>query len=162
MTDAGVPLSSYGEESGAAPRTERDWRQALRRGFAMRCPHCNEGTLFRAYLKPVNECAVCGEEIHHHRADDAPPYVTIFIAGHLIAPLVVIVYDMNLGTPTWLDALVWCMIALVLCLWLLPRVKGALINYQWALRMHGFETAKIPPARTGGALSPPQPAKQDA
>jgi uncharacterized protein (DUF983 family) len=23
-------------------------------------------------------------------------------------------------------------------LWLLPRVKGALVGYQWAMRMHGF------------------------
>ena len=28
--------------------------------------------------------------------------------------------------------------ALLLSLWLLPKVKGALIAYQWALRMHGF------------------------
>ena len=27
---------------------------------------------------------------------------------------------------------------ILLSLWLLPRVKGALIGYQWALKMHGF------------------------
>lgn len=158
MTDTPATITTYDVDR----QPGRDRWQAIRRGFAMRCPHCNEGKLYRAYLKPVSECEVCGEEIHHHRADDAPPYVTIFIVGHVIAPLMVVSYDMKLGVPTWVEALAWCLIALVMCLWLLPRVKGALINYQWALRMHGFETAKVPPGRLGGALAPSQPLKQDA
>jgi uncharacterized protein (DUF983 family) len=50
--------------------------------------------------------------------------------------------------PIWLHALVWPTLVAVLSLWFLPRVKGALIAYQWALRMHGFETPQSPePAR---------------
>jgi len=32
----------------------------------------------------------------------------------------------------------WLPLTLVLSLWLLPRIKGALIGLQFARRMHGF------------------------
>ena len=72
------------DTSPAAANAPRDWWQATKRGFWGRCPHCNEGKLFRAYLKPAGACAVCGEEMHHHRTDDAPPYLTILFVGHLV------------------------------------------------------------------------------
>ena len=37
-----------------------------------------------------------------------------------------------------LDAFVWAAVAAAASLLLLPRVKGALVGYQWAMRMHGF------------------------
>ncbi len=40
--------------------------------------------------------------------------------------------------PTWVQLVIWMPALVLLSLWLLPRVKGALIGYQWALRMHGF------------------------
>ncbi len=133
--------------SDAAPTGDRNWQQALWRGFKQQCPHCGESRMYRAYLKPLSECEACGEELHHHRADDAPPYVTIFIVAHIVGPLMLFGHDMFPDMPAWLDALIWCSIALIMCLWLLPRVKGALIGLQWALRMHGFETARTPPGR---------------
>ncbi|MDB5569387.1 MAG: hypothetical protein JWN93_570 [Hyphomicrobiales bacterium] len=127
----------------------RDWWLAIRRGFAMRCPHCNEGRIFGRYLKVNDRCEACGEELHHHRADDAPPYLTIFFVGHVVAAMLMVADerwpDLNMG---W-HMVVWPALAIVLSLWLLPRFKGALIAYQWALRMHGFETAlpSRPPAK---------------
>jgi len=32
----------------------------------------------------------------------------------------------------------WIPLTLVVSLLVLPRIKGALVAYQWALRMHGF------------------------
>jgi uncharacterized protein (DUF983 family) len=34
---------------------------------------------------------------------------------------------------------IWLPLTLIASLWLLPRVKGALVGLQWALYMHGFE-----------------------
>ena len=62
----------------------RDPWRAMRRGFVGRCPNCDRGHIFRAYLKVRDRCEVCGEELSHHRADDAPPYVTILIVAHVI------------------------------------------------------------------------------
>ena len=66
----------------------RDWWQAVRRGLSLKCPSCGIGKMYRAYLKVNDTCPHCGEELHHHRADDAPPYFTIFILGHIVVPLV--------------------------------------------------------------------------
>ncbi len=40
------------------------------RGFTGRCPSCGEGRLFNRFLKVNEQCEACGEELHHHRADD--------------------------------------------------------------------------------------------
>ncbi len=53
----------------------------------MRCPHCGKGKLFRGFLKGVDRCDRCGEEYSHHRADDLPPYLTVFIVGHIVVAL---------------------------------------------------------------------------
>ncbi len=49
---------------------------------AGRCPACGEGRLFRAFVKVADRCNACGEDLHHHRADDFPAYLTIFMVGH--------------------------------------------------------------------------------
>ncbi len=119
----------------------RDVWLSLRRGLAERCPHCGVGRMFGAYLKVNPTCAHCGEELHHHQADDAPPYLTITIVGHIVVALMLVAEDYYDNSPLWLNIVIWPLLSLVLCLLVLPRVKGALIAYQWALRMHGFETA---------------------
>ena len=30
------------------------------------------------------QCEHCGEEIHHHRADDLPAYLVVVIVGHVV------------------------------------------------------------------------------
>jgi uncharacterized protein (DUF983 family) len=116
----------------------RDLGSAVRRGFIGRCPNCGKGRLFRAYLKVVDACAVCGEDLHHQRADDAPPYITMLIVGHIVVAGVLAAEEAWPQSPMWLGAIVWIWLTFVLSLLLLPRVKGALVGYQWALRMHGF------------------------
>ena len=117
---------------------ERDRWTAIRRGFMGRCPNCDQGRIFGSYLKVNESCPTCGEQLHHQRADDAPPYFTILIVGHVIGALMLAVEEYNDTIPIWVHALVWPTLTLTMCLLLLPRIKGALIGLQWALRMHGF------------------------
>ena len=131
---------------------DRDRWQAIRRGFRLRCPNCGEGPLFRAYLKVNDTCPVCGEELFHQRADDAPPYLTILVVGHIVGALMLTVEEIDDTLPIWIHAIVWPALTLGLCLLLLPRFKGALIAFQWALRMHGFATAPAVQERLGPAL----------
>ena len=116
----------------------RDLGQAMRRGFMERCPHCGEGRMYRAYLKVNPRCPACGEDLSHQRADDAPPYITMLIVGHVIVGGVLAAEEFFPQSPLWIDALIWLWLTLILSLALLPRVKGALVGYQWAMRMHGF------------------------
>ena len=112
--------------------------RSLARGFLGRCPHCGKGRLFGRFLKPVANCAVCGEDFTHQRADDAPPYFTMILVGHLVVPIALAtVLLTNLSTTTHL--LIWLPTIGLLTVGLLQPVKGAVIALQWALRMHGFD-----------------------
>lgn len=129
------------DTTGDAARSqsgERDAWMSIKRGLRMRCPQCGEGAVFHRYLKVSDECPVCHNELHHQRADDAPPYFTILVVGHVIGAMMLAVEEWNDTIPIWIHAVVWPIMVLVMCLLLLPRFKGALIGYQWALRMHGF------------------------
>jgi uncharacterized protein (DUF983 family) len=111
---------------------------AMRRGFMGRCPNCGEGALFRAYLKVNDNCPRCGEELYHQRADDAPPYITMLIVGHIVVAGLLSAEELWPNSSMVLVGVIASLSALALCLLMLPRIKGALVGYQWALRMHGF------------------------
>ncbi|MFN0217543.1 MAG: DUF983 domain-containing protein [Hyphomicrobium sp.] len=116
---------------------ERSAWASIRRGWAQTCPACGEGRLYKSYLKVNDACPHCGEALHHHRADDAPPYFVMTITAHVVVGGILLL-ERNFAPDVWLQLAIWCPTLIALSLWLLPRVKGALIGYQWALRMHGF------------------------
>lgn len=115
--------------------------QAMLRGLRGRCPSCGQGKLYKGYLKVNDQCPVCDEALHHQRADDAPPYFTIFIAGHLIVPMLMAM-ELAMKPPIWLHLAIWLPVTVIVCLALLPLVKGAIVGLQWALYMHGFDPAE--------------------
>jgi uncharacterized protein (DUF983 family) len=116
----------------------------MARGFACRCPNCGKGSLFGRYLKPVAQCSACGEDYTAQRADDAPPYFTMVIVGHLLVPLMLAVqFTTNFSVLTYM--LMWIPFTGIATLALLQPVKGATIALQWAMRMHGFDTSRDKP-----------------
>jgi len=139
------------------PEPARDLKQAMLRGTTGKCPACGEGKLFPRYLKVAHACPKCDEEMHHHRADDAPPYFTILIVSHFIVAGIMAVEDYF--HPSYLLHLaIWLPLTVGMSLWILPHVKGALVGLQWALRMHGFAGRdKMDPA---DPMPEPKPAEQ--
>ncbi|TKT76826.1 DUF983 domain-containing protein [Aquamicrobium sp. LC103] len=125
----------FGPAAGSP--AERPLMQSMWRGFLGRCPHCGEGRLFSSFLKVSNACDSCGEEYHHHRADDLPAYLVIFIVGHIVVGAFMGVETM-VSLSTWQHLAIWVPLTLVGTLALLQPVKGAVVGLQWALRMHGF------------------------
>ncbi|KQT48837.1 hypothetical protein ASG43_08310 [Aureimonas sp. Leaf454] len=130
-------LHRDGETQGASALPARSVWQAIQRGFRCRCPNCGEGKLFAGYLQSVDACAVCGEEFTHHRADDLPPYLTVFIVGHIVVALFMASEEM-VDLSMWAHLAIWVPTTLLLSLVLLRPLKGATIGLQWAIRMHGF------------------------
>jgi uncharacterized protein (DUF983 family) len=116
---------------------EPDIAHAMLRGALCRCPACGEGKLFRAYLKVADACPACGEDLHHHRADDMPAYIVITLVGHIVIGAMLWT-EIHYSPPLWLHSVVWLPLTLILALGLLPSVKGAIVGLQWKLRMHGF------------------------
>jgi len=124
------------EHTGEAGHQRALW-PAIRRGLRRRCPNCGSGPMMRSYLKVRDTCTVCREELHHHRADDGPAYLTILIVGHLMAPLLHISFVALRPDPLVLFT-VFAIGCVTLSLYLLPRLKGAIVGFQWARMMHGF------------------------
>jgi uncharacterized protein (DUF983 family) len=111
-------------------------RQGLLRGLLMRCPHCGQGSIFRRYLKVKDNCGQCGLALGEFRADDAPPYFTIMIVGHIIVPAMLLLEQLH-HPATWIHTALWVPLTVGLSLALLPRMKGAVIGVQWALKIKG-------------------------
>jgi uncharacterized protein (DUF983 family) len=112
--------------------------RAIGRGLRCRCPNCGEGHMFRAFLKVVDRCPVCGTELFHQRADDAPPYFVMLIVGHIVVGLALMV-EMEYSPPYWVHAALWGPLTIGLALGLLQPIKGAIVAWQWANYMHGFD-----------------------
>jgi uncharacterized protein (DUF983 family) len=129
---------------------KRDIKTSMLRGWLQKCPACGKGALYGKYLKVSDACPTCGEELHHQRADDAPPYFTMVVVGHVVVGGV-LVLEQTYAPPSWVHLTLWLPLTVILSLALLPRVKGALIGLQWALRMHGFGGTSDEPVPDPGA-----------
>ena len=132
-----APHPAPGQAAAVENDEERPTWPAMRRGLALRCPACGQGHLFEGYLKVADHCPACGAEMRHHRADDGPAYLTILIVGHILAFLMHFVWVQFRPEPL-LFATMLTVVAVGLSLFMLPRVKGAIVGLQWARRMHGF------------------------
>ena len=73
-------------------KAERPTMPAVLKGWKRKCPQCGSGPLLSGYLTVNDTCTVCSEELHHHRADDGPAYLTILLVGHLMAPLLHMIF----------------------------------------------------------------------
>ena len=116
-------------------------KPALKNGWRRKCPNCGSGPLLKDYLTVRNDCMVCGEELFHHRADDGPAWATILVSGHLLAPLMLIVFE-TFRPEGWMMAVGFSVVFVALALFLLPRIKGGFVAVQGAKRMHGFGQQK--------------------
>ncbi|MCL6706650.1 DUF983 domain-containing protein [Pseudomonas sp. R2.Fl] len=122
---------------GEGEQAERPLGRSIMRGMSNRCPACGSGRLFRAFLKPVDACAACGEEMHHHRADDLPPYLVIIVLGHVLLGGYMMT-DLVFPASSWVHLAIWAPLAVVTAMLSIQPIKGGVIGLQWALRMHGF------------------------
>lgn len=115
--------------------------QDLSRGLACKCPHCGEGKLFGKWLKVKDRCDVCGEEFHHHKADDFPAYIVVAILGHVMVTFALALEDIA-SPPFWVHLATTIPLTVLLALVMLQPVKGAVVAIQWRIGMHGFAAAK--------------------
>ena len=110
---------------------------AMGRGARGRCPRCGEGKLFSAFLTTAPACSNCGQDFHHHRADDLPAYLVIVIVGHVVIGAFMGV-EATSKLALWQHAAIWAPLTILLSLTLIRPIKGAVVGLQWAFYMHGF------------------------
>lgn len=114
------------------------WPVALLRGLKRRCPNCGHGAAFAGYLKLTAVCEACDAPLGDIRADDAPPYFTIVLVGHVVVPLLLL-SEQLLSPPLWLHMAVWPALTAALSLALLPVIKGGVLGVMWAVGLKGNE-----------------------
>ncbi len=107
---------------------------AIGRGLLGRCPACGKSHLFNGYLRVVAECQNCGAPLGLARADDAPPYFTILIVGHIVIPSMLILQRTQ-DPPTWVMAAIFLPMTLILTLALLRPIKGGTVGLMLRLNM---------------------------
>mgnify|MGYP000308782020 CR=1 FL=1 len=127
------------QSKNLAMEDDRPMKRSILRGLRRRCPNCGDGIMFDGYLKVADHCPACQETLSHHRADDGPAYLTILIVGHLMAPIIHVVFTHFRPDPLVM-ATAFTIGCVALSLYLLPRMKGLVVNIQWSRRMHGFGT----------------------
>jgi uncharacterized protein (DUF983 family) len=105
-----------------------------------RCPCCGQGKLYRSYLKQVEACSACGEKFGAIRADDAAPWLTILIVGHVFLPLA-LTYAVASALPSWASAIIISALFVALSLAILPRAKALFIAILWHTGAPGSKAA---------------------
>ena len=126
------------------------WSTALARGWCRKCPRCGQGRMFQGYLSIAEQCSACALPFEPLRADDAPAYFTIFAVGHIVVPLVLVVERWGHEPPLWFHALLWLPLSVILALYLLPHIKGAVIALLWTHRISAHS-----PSSPGGLDNSP-------
>ena len=105
---------------------------AMVRGLKGWCPACGETRCFKGYLKVIPECSACGAPLGSIRADDAPPYFTILVVGHIIIPVMLLV-ERHADPSVWLEAAIFLPLTLGLTLALLRPIKGGTVGLMLTL-----------------------------
>tara|TARA_R110000868_G_scaffold92100_4_gene255372 strand:+ start:111731 stop:112168 length:438 start_codon:yes stop_codon:yes gene_type:complete len=140
-----VPIKGLDQETGMNATMQPEYSEqssgsrlltGLSRGFRRKCPNCGHGFAFGGYLKLRHECDCCNHPIGEYRCDDAPPYFTIFIVGHIVVGGA-LTMEQTMHPSMTLQLAVWLPVTVLLCLSFLPFIKGAVLGTQWAMKIKG-------------------------
>ncbi len=107
---------------------------AIGRGLLGRCPACGKSHLFNGFLRVAAECRNCGAPLGLAQADDAPPYFTILVTGHIVVPLIFMVDRWN-EPPLWVMSAIFLPLTLFTALGLLRPIKGGTVGLMLNLNM---------------------------
>lgn len=102
---------------------------AIRAGLLCRCPHCGKGKLYRAFLKVVDRCAVCGFDFTRLNTGDGAAIFIMQIAGGIVV-FGALFMEIAWRTPIWILLIFTLPLALGLSLGLMQPGKGVMIALQ--------------------------------
>jgi uncharacterized protein (DUF983 family) len=99
----------------------------MRRGVRGECPACGKGALFAGWIRVNASCGVCAAPLGDIRADDAPPYFTVFIVAHLSIGLLLLL-ERNFTLSVASEMMMLLPVTLLATLALMRPVKGATLG----------------------------------
>ena len=115
---------------------------AIGRGLLGRCPACGKTHIFNGFLRVVDACTNCDAPLGLARADDAPPYFTILVTGHVVVPIMFMVDRMN-QPPLWVMSAIFLPLTFFVSLGLLRPIKGGTVGLMLNLNMLKSDTAEL-------------------
>ena len=107
---------------------------AIGRGLLGRCPACGQSRLFRGFLRVQPECQGCRAPLGLARAEDASPYFTILLVGHVLVPAMFMV-DRAYTPEAWLMMAIFVPLAALLSIGLLRPIKGGTVGLMMKLNL---------------------------
>ena len=107
---------------------------AIGRGLKGQCPACGKSHLFNGFLKVRDACQACGAPLGLARADDAPPYLTILVVGHIMVPAMFMI-DRAYAPEIWVMTATFVPMALFLSVGLLRPIKGGTVGVMMKLNL---------------------------
>lgn len=110
--------------------TKISWSTLLKRSFLCVCPGCGKHKLFKSYITQVPQCIGCKIEWKSFQAHDGPAWLTIFLVGHILAPIMIFT-EMNADWSQWISAMIWSSAALILSFLLLSPIKALFMTIMW-------------------------------
>lgn len=99
--------------------------------MARKCPRCGQGALFDGYLRLSAQCAVCGLDYSKADAGDGPAVFVIFLVG-FVGVAAAFIMRFAFYASVGVSFVVSAALSTGLILFLLPRLKAALIAIQYA------------------------------
>ncbi len=99
----------------------------MKRGLLCTCPVCGTTKLFNGFLRVSRQCGQCGTELGKMRADDAPPYFTILLTGHVVVPLLFLT-DRAYAPPVWVLSAIFLPLTAAVAMALIRPIKGATLG----------------------------------
>lgn len=111
-------------------RTSGPTNNPMKTGILGRCPQCQQGHLFKGYLKLAERCEVCGLDYSFADPADGPAFFAMTIAA-VPALAFGIWFKVAFDLPLWVHIFTTVPLTLVSCMALLRPLKGWLVCSQY-------------------------------
>ena len=108
MPDFTAPVRWHSADAGAPAVADPmpAMSTAMLRGARGACPSCGQGRLFNGWLRVSDRCSRCDAPLGQVRADDAPPYFTIFAVAHVVIPGMLWL-EKSHAPELWIHTAIW-------------------------------------------------------
>ena len=146
-------MDANADRSPVPDTLPHNFPEAAIRGVKGHCPRCGEASLFRKWLKVVDDCSACGQDWSLQRADDLPAYISLFVTGHVMVPIMMWMI-LDFGVSAWVTAAIGLPATVLIAVALLQPAKGATVALMWWMGMHGFRQERRPVAVETDATAP--------
>lgn len=99
-------------------------------GLRCRCPRCGKGPLLHRYLKIRDHCPECGLDYGFAEPADGPAFFGMSIVG-VIGMMSFMAFEFTVQPPIWVHMVVTLPLLALMCLAVLPPLKGWLVAEQY-------------------------------